>query len=515
MLVLCSVPAQGMKLSAVYTGSCDRSLGVIVGVGEDQITLLNMQGDFVQISRYEIIYLAHYPLGNLPLPHIDQQAGAPKPYRVKTVFAGELRPLVEGWPIDFDEDQISFLGLDGHEQVIDRNAIWELERTDKGELIPQTRTAQRPLKFTHPYPFAYCPNEGAGQRIDPQYILGEPLLIKKELDQLHTKFKDLETYDKDKRFYPVPQVYRTNHKLGLWFSLASRYGSSKNRSNNFAPVFESGLSEGPFGFQRVMITGSARMNYTLHSEPQNQFYYRLKSDYVHFSFMYDIERIMLGEETYKWQAGELSADEHRINETQHIGGGFDYGNWAIGYELASLQYGVKVGPSFFRSRVVMDRPHLIFHHRWLKAELFYGKVIDGKVNNLKPPRDSDTPEQVAERNRLLAELAAAPNYLMQQTYYRFNLYPWPDQGYRPEVSLILRDFGFEREANQASPEETAMQLFEKTRTLSVAGEVGFFSDVSLKGFFSWEQAARRSGELELTAKTANYFKTGFQMGLTF
>jgi len=505
-----------MKLSAIYTGSCARQVGVIVGVDDDQLTLLDLKGEFRKVSRYEIIYMAYYPLGRLPVRQIRQKPGDPLPYLVKTTFAGELRPLVEGWPLDFDENQISFLALDGHEQVIDRNAIWDLQQSAQGPAIQVNTAVQPVLKLTHPYPFAYCPNATTGQSIDPQFLLGEPLMIKKELDQLNLKFSDLDTYEKDKRFYAVPQVYRNQNKIGLWFSSGSRYGASKNRSNNFAPVFESELSEGPFGFQRILVTGSARMNFSLSGEPQNQFYYRLKSDYVHFSFLFDIERIFLGEESYKWQADELGSGEARMNEIQHLGGGFDYGHWAVGYNLASMQYGVKVGTTFFRSRVAMDRPHLIYHHRWLKAELYYGHLVAGKVNNLVPAKDSDTPEQIAQRERLTNELAAAPDFLMTQQFYRLNLYPWPGQGFHPEVSLIRRNMAFEREANTAESGESPMVFNERNSILSLAAEVELFRDLLIKGFFSLEHSARRSGALELGATESHtYFKMGTRMTLIF
>ena len=141
------------------------------------------------------------------------------------------------------------------------------------------------FKFVHPHPFRSCKLESEGQEgfgVFPQHLLEEPILIKNELDHLKKGAEDLEEYVKEKIFYPRPQVYKNTTILGFWAGLNYRYGSTSSRNSNFIPALRSELSEGLYKFQRVIVTGTAPMNFSIHEEPQTQFFYHAKSGLFSF-----------------------------------------------------------------------------------------------------------------------------------------------------------------------------------------------------------------------------------------
>lgn len=507
--------AWALSLSALYQGACRRSVGVILEVGEKDLTLLNLSGDFEQIDRFDVIYLAHYSLGQLPLREAD--APAAQPLEVTTEHFGEMKPLVRGWPIDFAEEEISFLNLQGQETVVRREAIWDLEpiKTDQPLNFPQGTGRQ--LNFVHPYPFAHCPAQAGEQAVYPQQLLGDPLLIRREFDRLEGAYKQVADYRRDKIFYAVPQVYRNYNSLGLWLVSGSRYGSSMARVNSFIPSFVSELSEGPFGFQRILVTGTHPMPYGLHEEPQSQFYYSLKADYVHFSIMYDFDRLLLGEEKYKWKPEEMETVDFRLNDLHHIMGGFDYGSWAIEYMWLPTQYALNVNESFFRNRVDLNKTALTYRNRHLKADLHIGWAVDGKVTDQFTVNENDTPEEQALKERLKAELEAAPNYLARIRHYRLNLDLSPSWSLEPRLSLIRRTVFFRREA---APEldERAMRYLGASNTLAFWLRWGLPLDLSLEGFAALEQRAYSWGHSEeetTDSNTALYPKAGVKVDLTF
>ena len=42
---------------------------------------------------------------------------------------------------------------------------------------------------------------------------------------------------------------------------------------------------------------------------------------------YDIDRLIIGESSYMWRKEDLRTSDDRINEIDHLMGGFDYGNF--------------------------------------------------------------------------------------------------------------------------------------------------------------------------------------------
>ena len=508
--------ANAMNLMAVYYASCERELGVVVEVDDEKLTLLNLQGDFIQLSRFDILYLAYYPVGKLPILEIHPNDKA-IPTRIWTPYGFTTAELVTGWPIDFSEDQISFLTLQGKEQVIDKNAIWDLEKIKPSSIPPQNGQPPPQINLIHPYPFAYCAAEGEGQAIAPQQILGDPFLIKKELDRLQDNFSEIVSYHQDKHFYAVPQLYSNRNSLGLWMAANTRYGGSDSRSNSFSPVFVSELSEGPFSFQRLLVTGAGRMSYGLHDEPQNQFYYHMKADYIHFSVMYDLDRLLLGEERYKWQKGDLESYDDRLNELQHIAGGFDYGSWAIEYGWAPIQYAVQAGEVFFRNRVDLNRVLLRYQSQNFKGEFYYGHLVDGKSSKITIS-DKDSPEQIAEKERLIKEQGEVPNYLGKLRFYRINLYLWPNHFLSPEINLMYRKLEFKREPDLRDAEHEEPEIiYQGINSIASLGlDWEFTEDLRLKGFFSLEESQKEWGESLLTGgETKRYVKGGARITLSF
>ncbi|MDT8446764.1 MAG: hypothetical protein RRB13_07695 [bacterium] len=504
--------AQALNITALYKGACNRSVGVILDVGEEKLTLLDLKGKFEEIDRFDVIYMASYPMGELFLPQIDRPALAP--LEVRTRHQGVLKPLVQGWPIDFSEQEISFLSLNGRETIIRRDAIWDIVRQEELKPLSFGSTSGQQASFAHPYPFAHCAAQPKENRINPQQLLGDPLLIRRELDRMQGAYKVVEEYRENKVFYAVPQVYQNFNSLGLWFVSGTRYGASRSRVNSFIPSFVSQLSEGPFGFQRVLVTGTHPMPYSLHEEPQSQFYYRLKADYVHFSIMYDFDRLLLGEERYKWKPEDMGAVDFRLNELHHIMGGFDYDAWAIEYMWMPMQYGVNIDEAFFRHRVEINKMALSYRDLDLKAELHVGWSVDGKVDNIIIS-EGDSPEQIAEKERLRAEIAAAPNYLTKIRHYRFNLDLSETLPLEPEISLIHRRMDFTREAD-APANEPAMRFKGTSTTLALWLRWPLPLDLSLGGFVGGEYQDYQWGVLELGESSQSLSpKGGLKVDLTF
>lgn len=329
--MFCVPAARAVNLHAIYTASCKREIGIILDVGPRKVSLLNLQGEIIDLDRFEVIYYAKFPLDMAPMPAIRNPEKVPL-VEVKTFQKGRLETLVRGWPVDFNTDRIAFLDLRGSEIVVHRRSIWEIEYLKQSRNVEFEKRPALAYEFAHPYAFSSCPiaASGAGKpvRVFPQEVLSDPVAIKREFDRLQEGHRVVRQYESDQQFYAVPEVYKEETLLGLWMSTNSRYGASQHRDNNFTPYLVNQVSSGPFGFQSEFRTGSGPLMQSIHAENQTQVYYRMKADYFHFSAMVDPSILLVGEKA-KWSRGDLDDVDARAVENAYIEFGFDYGRVAL------------------------------------------------------------------------------------------------------------------------------------------------------------------------------------------
>lgn len=376
-----------LNTRALYTSACQRKLGLIVGVDDQKISFLSFDEGIVHIPRYEVIFMADYPMDILPTRGKLVIKGIPKVY-ITTLNNHKVENLLDGWPIGFNADKISFLTSNGSETVIDAHNIWSLEFKETDETVESRKTPDM-YRFIHPYAFRECSyDSNKGRDIYPQQILSDPIQIKRDLDALQEGFKRVVRYEREQDFYPVPEIYENRTELGMWFSFGSRYGASEKRENNLLPVLVDQYSHDVFDYQHYSVTGAAPLFIGSHEEPQSQIYYSFKASYFHFSAMVDPDLVLVGE-NYKWQDVDFSAGnaDTRFNDTSVIELGFDFGNFSTRFYGADvLNLGVWDGQSLQTMSISLPRFGLRYaNHRWW-SELNIGggeKSMENNLGNLK------------------------------------------------------------------------------------------------------------------------------------
>lgn len=498
-----------------------RETGVVINVDENKIQLMTLKGEIKNIPRFDIIYIANYPVGHIQIPEV-RNPELSDIIQIKTLYQNRVEDLVKGWMIDYSEEQISFLTLSGTQTVIDTADIWDIEVSPLADATRIKKETSDPIEFVHPYPFMHCSIETDGEeaaekaphQVFPQYLLSDPLMIKNHLDRLKEGYDRVRKYSRSKRFYPVPQVYLNETSLGIWGNFGSRYGSSKNRSNSFIPAIVSELSDGPFGYQRVFITGAAPMHYSIHEEPQVQAYYRLKASYVHFSIMVDINRFNMGSEKYKWTADEMEKNDNRENEILHLAGGFDYGAWSIDISITNpIYYAVQQGDNFFRNDMELNKGGIFYHNRFFRLELYHGTATDRKEPPIPIPDDA-APWDIAAIQVYNAIQAAKPEFFTDYLFYRLNLELFTFGEIRPIYSLIYRGIDFYREKDGDGLGEFRYKSQSLTNAVYVNYPLG--DDLKMSGYLSLEMMDREYGVSKLEEGSSHtYPKGGISLALLF
>jgi hypothetical protein len=373
----------------------------------------------------------------------------------------------------------------------------------------------------HPQPFHSCHLESESQEgfeVFPQHLLEEPILIKNELDYLEKGAKDIEEYVKEKIFYPRPQVFKNITILGIWAGLNYRYGSSSTRNSNFIPALRSELSEGLYKFQRVIVTGTAPMAFSIHEEPQTQFLYHAKSGYLHFSIFYDLSRLLIGEESYKWSSNDLTKYDNRETEMMHYAGGLDYGDYTWGYSNASITYGVRHDNLVHADSFTLNRYYFRYSHRLFKGGLYYG-YSSGK-NASKRKSNKEIPEDASDEERDYLEyqnsqLDLAPKVDVNFKFYRLNLDLDKLFELQPHYSIIYKTISFSKGEDQNGDGEFIYKGQSLTNAIYLTKELKE-EDIILAGFISIENLANKSGITDFIQESKNNcIKLGLNIGLVF
>jgi hypothetical protein len=295
---------------------------------------------------------------------------------VKALQGKKIVDLVDGWPIDYSEEKISFLQRDGKDLVINRDSIWSLEILPSSAQQATAQLAADNIDYAHPQASGFCSGAATGanrRQVFPQQFLNDEVVIKRELDRLQEGYEKVEKYSHDQLFYAVPEVYRNETSLGLWLSFGARHGAN-DRRNNLTPLLTDELSLGPFGYQHVIMTGSAPNRLLIHEEPQTQIYYAFKAAYFHASVFFDPNLVLVGAK-YSWRYSDFSNNDanDRWVESFLIELGFDIGNLSlqiVPVSVGSVGLGGKVGYRAISQNLWRIGPRFV--HRRFQADVIAG-----------------------------------------------------------------------------------------------------------------------------------------------
>ena len=487
VVFLTSLEAFSLNLTAVYTSACKRELGIVVNVDDHVIQYLNLDGKVISLRPHQVIFLAHYPIDQLPISRTIDFSAVPA-LKVNTQDGTEIKGLVSGWPIGFTKDKISFLTPQGRETMINRRNMFSLKYLKINKTKFKQSSKKVHFSFVHPHVFRECPLEKVTTKrvtkVYPQQVLSDPIMIKREIDHLRAGYKHVKRYHREQDFYPVPEVYENATSLGIWQSFGSRYGSATHRSNNLTPVLTDSYSSDIFDYQHIFITGSAPIMFAMHEEPQTQAYYKFKSSYFHFSAMVDPSLMLVGR-NYKWAIEDFEKDDDKLVSTGMIEMGFDFGKYTIDLYMGNSSHvGVFSQNSLLEETFSLPMLGFSYRSHNYVLQLLSG---GGEYNADNPP--------------------SVPQEFIKMTGARANLslYYWKfiDLTY----SLILRNL---------TSESSNFKYDSQTMTHAGYASYKLFNRYNLGGYLSLESHTRKFGATSLDSEeSSNYIKAGAFISLSF
>lgn len=389
-LLFLSTPSQSLDIMAMYRGSCQIDTGVVLRVDATSVIYLDLQGAIKVIPRYEIVGIAAYSLPSLYLPGITLPRNSKAiPYEFKTFRNGKLTTLVIGWPIEYNNEHIQVLTIKGQDYLVHRDAIWGVNPLPSLSTVQfKTRPQQVSYKLRHPLAFENCadnitPGQGTPVPVIPQTTLDNPISIKRYHDHLREGIAKVDDYTERQVFYAIPQYYVNRTRLGTWGMIGSRYTNIGSRQTNFLPLVENELSEGPFGFQRLVRSGVAPLLWAIQEEPIVQAYYGLKADYIHFEVFFDPTAPLIGSQ-YQYSKGQLNDIDDRLIETAGVEFGADYRFASIAFAYTEGQLALRGYDNFAKNSWSLGRVGLHLQYNHWRLGFYAGSTtidLDEKTRN--------------------------------------------------------------------------------------------------------------------------------------
>ena len=208
--------ANALELYSIVYSECRSHTGLILDVEDQQILLLDEQGEFFKLPREAIKTILIYNTVENPLRKIDlnhEQVVLPR----KVTIQGQPDFSFTGWPIRFLEDLIVFYDIQGKSHLVN---VEQIKRFESATDLDRETVIE--LKHT-PYAFGFGNNmplcrslaESASGTIQPTRMLSDRISISKFLAVYQKGFSKLDRFESRTDYYARPFLYDTQTKLAL------------------------------------------------------------------------------------------------------------------------------------------------------------------------------------------------------------------------------------------------------------------------------------------------------------
>lgn len=320
LILLCvSSSARAVEIHTLIDKHCRALSGVVVGVDDELVTLIDLGGHASAWRRDEIASVVLHNSVDNPLPSITLDASlSERMYNVYLV--GESDAAFTGWAIGFIEELIVFFDLFGRTHVLALEDIDHLLRPSSLSVVypPHSKVT---LQF--PRDYIECSNLAQSAGIPPSRIIGDRIKVSDYFDAFENSYLDLESFRERTFVYAKPFMYDERTRLGIIYM---------RRRSPVVPAYIHFSTGKPFGFQSFMLIGGAPIPWLPTVDPKLVLWSDLKSHLFHATFLANPLALPAGTPVYLGDAMLAPYTEHSYHTEPHFNYlilmGIDFGPWS-------------------------------------------------------------------------------------------------------------------------------------------------------------------------------------------
>lgn len=212
----CASTSQAVDLYSLYTKQCARTNGAIIDVGEEQVTVLEFDGQTKTIDIASVKAIAKYRVVGNPFERFIHKSKSKYLFWVLEKGAAEK---FRAYPVNFFDNLIFFLDTEGNLRVIEKNRIVSLERilTDEKDQIFNL-SKSKSVYLEHPSSMSECRDVYKNQQlIVSNQLINDKLKLSSFWEKMRSGYREVESLRERTLFYPRPTLYDDKSRLGILY----------------------------------------------------------------------------------------------------------------------------------------------------------------------------------------------------------------------------------------------------------------------------------------------------------
>jgi len=218
LVVLAGGTARATDLHSLFDARCRRTTGILVNVGAETVSMVDLDGAFVVRRRDEIAGITVHKTLENPLAHIalsDDLRGY-----LRDVWVGDdAQPSFTGWTTAFFDDLFLYFDLQGQTHVLDPEEIRRIRRSDVAGPAVSPKV-HAPVQLAFPAEVVPC-GSATGQvtadSVLPSRVIADRIKVGDYLGKLEQRYLAQAGFEERTHVYAEPFVFDPQNRLGLLY----------------------------------------------------------------------------------------------------------------------------------------------------------------------------------------------------------------------------------------------------------------------------------------------------------
>ena len=324
-----SINAKAVELYSFFDNQCREVIGYLVSERNNVYDILSFDGKIISLHKDNVKGVLVYNFVNPPLKKIKLKKNKLKNIITLSIQSEGRVDVFSGFPLQFIEDLIVFLGINGSVRVHKMDSILKI-RPFKGKKVKKPGKNTK-LNIQSVGYMQSCMESGRKGYLRPNRILVDKIKIQQFLSSYKKGYEGLKSFQERTYLYARPMIYNQKTKFGMIYQKALE----KSFYTDTFPFIE--WSSGrPFRVQNFNQVGLVFNEYGADLDPILGFKAEIKAHFFHSVFVGNFEGLSAGKDFFiksrllKTKVKKFFADSG-LNYSAMVGG--DLGSHSLSVVL--------------------------------------------------------------------------------------------------------------------------------------------------------------------------------------
>ena len=278
-------PLRAIELYSFFDNQCKETIGYLISEQEEVYTILSIDGKFINLHRDDFKGVLVYHVINPPLQGIENHKGGIDKVVTLSVHNEGKLDTFSGFPVQFIEDLVLFLSVDGSVRVHKIDSIIKI-RPFGGRI--RSKLAKKINLSVKSKGYLHACNSGREGFLRPNRILIDQIKIYQFLSNYKIGYEAFKSFQERTYLYARAKIYTQKTRFGL----VSQDPIEKSASAVFP--FMEWSSGKPFRVQSLTQIGSIFNEYGADLDPFAGLKTEVKAHFFHSIFIGNLQALSAG-----------------------------------------------------------------------------------------------------------------------------------------------------------------------------------------------------------------------------